>query len=177
MSAPRAAVATSKAASLFLGTTLRSASRSRPPPTVRCHPQRQQRFQSTQPSRHIHQQTPWNASAATATAPAVQPPEPTNPPLSFPCLDASEQRSAHLYRRSAETGPEPSYTVGEHLTFYSQEPLLLDWGGLLPEFSIAYETWGTLNSVCHIGLGIAKGEQSNMNLDRLRLFLVPGMIS
>lgn len=170
MSSSRAVVATSKR---FLGSTLRPTSRSRPPPPAAFrhqpqNPHQQRRFQSTQPSRHIHQQSPRNASAATATAPAIeqQPPEPTNPALSFPCLDASELRSANLYRRSTESGPEPSYTVGQHLTFYSQEPLLLDWGGLLPEFSIAYEAWGTLNAsksnaiLLHTGLSASSHAHS-----------------
>ena len=69
---------------------------------------------------------------------------PSNPPLSFPCLDAVESRSASLSRRSL-SGPEPSYTTGSHLSFRSEQPLLLDWGGMLPDFTIAYETWGTLN--------------------------------
>ena len=69
----------------------------------------------------------------------------TNPALSFPCLDASEARNASLSARFSSSGPEPSYTTGEHLNFHSIEPLLLDWGGILPQFNIAYETWGTLN--------------------------------
>lgn len=72
----------------------------------------------------------------------------SNPPLSFPCLDAVESRSASLSSSRPSSGPEPSYTTGAHLKFESSEPLLLDWGGLLPEFKIAYETWGTLNSDC-----------------------------
>lgn len=71
-------------------------------------------------------------------------PESSNPPLSFPCLDAQEARTATLSARSVSSGPEPSYTIGNHLTWRSREPLLLDWGGVLPEFQIAYETWGRL---------------------------------
>ena len=72
-------------------------------------------------------------------------PESSNPALSFPCLDAQEARTATLSARSHSSGPEPSYAIGKHLSWRSREPLLLDWGGILPEFDIAYETWGTLN--------------------------------
>ena len=73
--------------------------------------------------------------------------DPSNPALSFPCLDASEAKTAKLSARSTSSGPEPSYTPGPHQDWRSSEPLLLDWGGLLPEYNLAYETWGNLNSV------------------------------
>lgn len=69
----------------------------------------------------------------------------TNPALSFPCLDAREEKTASLRGLSLDSGPEPSYTSGNHLTFHSSSGLLLDWGGVLPQFDIAYETWGQLN--------------------------------
>lgn len=65
--------------------------------------------------------------------------------MSFPCLDALEAKSASLTERSMASGPEPSYTTGLHERFSSRDPILLDWGGVLPEFDIAYETWGKLN--------------------------------
>ncbi|KAF2875106.1 homoserine O-acetyltransferas-like protein [Massariosphaeria phaeospora] len=104
------------------------------------------RDQSTQASRKLHHQIPHRAQAAAVAQPQQQPQVvgSTNPALSFPCLDAVESRSASLSRRST-SGPEPSYTTGQHLNFHSREPLLLDWGGILPEFNIAYETWGHLN--------------------------------
>ena len=69
----------------------------------------------------------------------------SNPALSFPCLDAQEARTATLSTRALSSGPEPSYATGKHLKWTSRELLLLDWGGVLPEFDIAYETWGTPN--------------------------------
>jgi homoserine O-acetyltransferase len=69
----------------------------------------------------------------------------SNPALNFPCLDAVEDRSATLSAKS-QAGPEPSYTTGVTLKYHCQEPLFLDWGGVIPEFDIAYETWGTLNA-------------------------------
>ncbi|KAF1961923.1 homoserine acetyltransferase, partial [Byssothecium circinans] len=100
------------------------------------------RQQSNVAARRIHQQVPRRAQAASAEQEATF--ESTNPALSFPCLDAVESRSATLSRRSL-SGPEPSYTSGKHLNFHSKQPILLDWGGILPEFNIAYETWGSLN--------------------------------
>lgn len=106
------------------------------------------RRQSNQASRKLHHQVPRQAQTAAAVEPLPefepQIYESTNPALSFPCLDAVESRSASLSRRSL-SGPEPSYTTGKHLNFHSRDPLLLDWGGILPEFDIAYETWGKLN--------------------------------
>ncbi|RMZ88950.1 hypothetical protein DV736_g3827, partial [Chaetothyriales sp. CBS 134916] len=90
----------------------------------------------------------------------------SNPAMSFPCLDAQEQKTATLQNRSLETGPEPSYTTGKHLLFRSEKPLLLDWGGVLPEFQIAYETWGTANThktntiLIHTGLSASSHAHS-----------------
>jgi len=105
---------------------------------------------SSQASRNIHHNT---SKKAQITSIPIRPSS-SNPALTFPCLDHVESRSASLSQRKAErnaqrsserSGPEPSYTVGEHLRFHSPDPLLLDWGGVLPSFDIAYETWGTLN--------------------------------
>ncbi|PWY80517.1 homoserine acetyltransferase [Aspergillus heteromorphus CBS 117.55] len=69
----------------------------------------------------------------------------SNPAMAFPCLDAQDAKSAQLSARSLQSGPEPSYTTGHHELFHGEQPLLLDWGGVLPEFDIAYESWGRLN--------------------------------
>jgi len=64
------------------------------------------------------------------------------------------------------SGPEPSYTSGKHEEFHSDEPILLDWGGALPSFNIAYETWGTLNAdksnaiLLHTGLSASSHAHS-----------------
>ncbi|KAK4227514.1 putative homoserine O-acetyltransferase [Podospora fimiseda] len=91
---------------------------------------------STQTRRHLHGQAPRRSGA------------PSNPAMKFPCVDALENRSATLRQQAARSdtsGPEPSYTVGATEIFHSSEPLLLDHGGQLVEFDIAYETWGSLN--------------------------------
>lgn len=123
------------------------------------------RWQSTQASRDLHQRAPLKAQSATAITIESQAYESTNPALSFPCLDAVESRSASLSRRSL-SGPEPSYTTGNHQNFYSRQPLLLDWGGVLPEFNVAYETWGALNKeksnaiLLHTGLSASSHAHS-----------------
>jgi hypothetical protein len=121
------------------------------------------RQQSNQASRQLHHQAPRNAQAQQQEQ--ERPVESSNPALSFPCLDAVESRSASLSRRSL-SGPEPSYTSGKHLNFHSRKPILLDWGGILPEFDIAYEAWGTLNKgkdnaiLLHTGLSASSHAHS-----------------
>ena len=122
--------------------------------------------------RHLHKTSkPLNPAAATEAVPTDVPRSPptdssSNPPLSFPCLDAREERNAQLSGRSLSSGPEPSYTTGKHLVFRSDEPLLLDWGGLLPSFELAYETWGNLNAaksnvvLLHTGLSASSHAHS-----------------
>ena len=119
--------------------------------------------------RRLHRSTKRVAQAASAEThseklPTV--PNSTNPALSFPCLDAREEKTAKLSARSLSSGPEPSYTSGKHLVFRSHEPLLLDWGGVLPQFDIAYETWGELNEtktnaiLLHTGLSASSHAHS-----------------
>lgn len=90
----------------------------------------------------------------------------SNSALSFPCLDAIETKTKLLEAGSLSSGPEPSYTSGTTQIFACQQPLLLDWGGILPEFSIAYETWGEINSdrsnviLLHTGLSASSHAHS-----------------
>ncbi|KAH7558503.1 hypothetical protein BM1_04640 [Bipolaris maydis] len=109
--------------------------------------------------------------------------ESSNPALSFPCLDAHESRSASLSRKRSSSGPEPSYTSGHTLNFHSTQPILLDWGGILPEFNIAYETWGQLNSsksnaiLLHTGLSAsshAHSTETNTKPGWWEKFIGPG---
>lgn len=92
-----------------------------------------------------------HSAAAPVQDDELQQPGSSNPALVFPCLDAQEAKTASLEAsksapyRSHSSGPEPSYTTGSHQVFHSAEPLLLDWGGVLPSFDIAFETWGVLN--------------------------------
>ncbi|KAF2676656.1 homoserine acetyltransferase [Lentithecium fluviatile CBS 122367] len=139
MSVPRSLLNVARQPIPRASSTSRSAVRARQYPLIST------RQQSSQAARKLHNQAQRNAQVLAA---AVEP-EPTfgvssNPALSFPCLDNVESRTASLSRRSL-SGPEPSYTSGKHLNFHSRQPILLDWGGILPEFDIAYESWGSLN--------------------------------
>ncbi|KAI1945448.1 Serine O-succinyltransferase [Ophidiomyces ophidiicola] len=114
----------------------------------------------------LHSHRPSKAPAAASQENVQRPYDSSNPALSFPCLDALDAKSALLSTRSLSSGPEPSYTTGQHEQFQSSGLLLLDWGGVLPEFEIAYETWGTLNSqktnaiLLHTGLSASSHAHS-----------------
>lgn len=90
----------------------------------------------------------------------------SNSAMKFPCLDALESRSQLLKARSFYSGPEPFYTSGATLRYNCKNLLHLDWGGILPEFSIAYETWGKLNQdrsnviLLHTGLSASSHAHS-----------------
>jgi homoserine O-acetyltransferase len=93
--------------------------------------------------------------------------------MSFPCLDALESKSASLRKDlSLVSGPEPEYTAGRHDKFRSDAPLLLDWGGVLPRFELAYETWGTLRAdrsnaiLLHTGLSASSHARSTPANDK-----------
>merc|ERR1712093_803672 len=110
-------------------------------------------------SRLFHAQTPKKNSAAGLA-------EASNPAMAFPCLDALESKSATLEARSLSSGPEPSYTSGATLNYHCHDPLLLDWGGVLREFDISYETWGEINAdksnviLLHTGLSASSHAHS-----------------
>lgn len=92
--------------------------------------------------------------------------EASNPAMAFPCLDALESKSAKLEARSLASGPEPSYTSGATSIYHSEEPILLDWGGSLREYDIAYESWGEINAdksnviLLHTGLSASSHAHS-----------------
>ncbi|KAF1357687.1 homoserine acetyltransferase [Lizonia empirigonia] len=136
-----------------------------------------------QATRSIHHQSPLKAqqNAAVRVEQDFVQTESLNPALSFPCLDALESKSATLSKRSTE-GPEPSYTSGHTEVFHSKQPILLDWGGILPQFDVAYETWGSLNQdksnaiLLHTGLSAsshAHSTESNPKLGWWEKFIGP----
>nr|POE79534.1 serine o-acetyltransferase [Quercus suber] len=117
-------------------------------------------------TRPVHEGFKRSAQATSAPVSASTLQQSSNPQLAFPCLDNVEERTAKLRSRRSMSGPEPSYTSGIHETFQSQEPIVLDWGGTLPSFDIAYETWGTLNTkksnaiLLHTGLSASSHAHS-----------------
>lgn len=172
MSVPRRLFAVARASRTSLSVQCHAKQSTQPPVLFA-------RQQSNQATRKIHQQAPRKAQHAAAVAQEV---ESTNPALSFPCLDAHESRSASLSKRSL-AGPEPSYTSGHTLNFHSRQPILLDWGGILPEFNVAYETWGNLSPdksnaiLLHTGLSAsshAHSTETNTKPGWWEKFIGPG---
>ncbi|KAI1427394.1 homoserine O-acetyltransferase [Xylaria sp. FL1777] len=126
-------------------------------------------------ARQLHSQPSRRSNASQGEA--------SNPAMAFPCLDALETRSATLEAKSLSSGPEPAYTVGATEIFHCVDPLLLDWGGVLREFDIAYETWGQMNSdrsnviLLHTGLSAsshAHSTESNPQPGWWEKFIGPG---
>lgn len=73
--------------------------------------------------------------------------------------------------RPVTDGPEPAYqkVVSGYETFHHPKPFRCDWGGELPELSIAYETWGELSPrrdnvvLLHTGLSASSHAKSQPN--------------
>lgn len=108
----------------------------------------------------------------------------SNPQLTFPCLDRLEQKTKDLANaagvsdgtsrvsscsaNSLESGPEPAYSrVSSGFELYkNKNPTFFDNGGYLPEYQIAYETWGTLSPekdnliLIHTGLSASSHAKS-----------------
>lgn len=133
---------------------------------------------TVQSRRYLHKSLSSSAQSSVTT-----PTNSTNPALSFPCLDAREEKTAILRGLSLDSGPEPSYTSGDHLTFHSASEIFFDWGGVLPQFDIAYETWGKLNSdrsnaiLLHTGLSAsshAHSTEANPKSGWWEKFIGPG---
>ncbi|GAB5585671.1 Serine O-succinyltransferase [Umbelopsis nana] len=112
----------------------------------------------------------WTALRQNSAAPSTTKNNSTsftssNPPMSFPCIDKLESRTMSL-----DGGPEPSYdkVVTGYETFHYASPFLLDHGGILPNFDIAYETWGQLNEnrdnaiLIHTGLSGSSHAKSHI---------------
>ncbi|KAJ3057024.1 hypothetical protein HK097_001508 [Rhizophlyctis rosea] len=100
--------------------------------------------------------------------------------VSFPCLDKHAERE-----RSLDGGPEPAYDkiVSGYSVYKHNQPFRFIHGGELPEFQIAYETWGKLNAnkdnaiLLHTGLSAsshAKSHERNLNPGWWEKFIGPG---
>lgn len=104
----------------------------------------------------------------------------SNPQLSFPCLDKLEKKTELLSSNkscsdqslnSLKGGPEPSYSkvLTGFKVYKSDKPIFFDNGGYLPEYEIAYETWGELNEdksnaiLIHTGLSASSHAKSQLD--------------
>lgn len=105
----------------------------------------------------------------------------TNPAMQFPCLDKLEKITERLKNQTSachnsnpleegsQWNKDPVYgkVKSGFLIFHSKKPLFLDFGGVLPNFQIAYETWGTLNDdksnaiLIHTGLSASSHAHSS----------------
>lgn len=83
---------------------------------------------------------------------------------------ASRLFSTHQsVQRRRYDGPEPAYekVVTGYRLFQCSQPLLMDHGGVLPKFDIAYETWGELSEkkdnviLLHTGLSASSHAKSH----------------
>ncbi|MEM7411528.1 MAG: homoserine O-acetyltransferase [Myxococcota bacterium] len=74
-----------------------------------------------------------------------------------------------MSEESVLEGPEPHYdrVVSGYATFHHPEAFRCEWGGELPEFTLAYETWGTLSPerdnaiLLHTGLSASSHAKSH----------------
>ncbi|SCU98461.1 LAFA_0G18074g1_1 [Lachancea sp. 'fantastica'] len=134
-------------------------------------------------SNGVHQLVPFRAASKSS-----------NPAMQFPCLDKMEELSEQLRNKhgscasvDATSSPsnEPYYgKVRSGFKLYkSEKPLFLDYGGVLPKFQIAYETWGSLNKdasnavLIHTGLSAsshAKSSPDNSQPGWWEKFIGPG---
>jgi len=83
------------------------------------------------------------------------------------------------------SGPEPQYekVVSGYETFHRAEPFECEYGGVLPELALAYESWGTLNEardnaiLLHTGLSAsshARSHEKNPHPGWWEEFIGPG---
>jgi homoserine O-acetyltransferase len=76
-------------------------------------------------------------------------------------------------QRRQDSGPEPYYdrVVSGYQTFHHPHAFTCEWGGVLPELSIAYETWGRLSPerdnviLLHTGLSASSHAKSHPEND------------
>lgn len=110
--------------------------------------------------RHLKAPRILHQVRARSTGAASTCPIPNHGEPSFPCVDAHAARESRILASSVKTvtsnsggststsGPEPSYarpSPSSYRTFNSKDPLSLVYAPPLPQFDIAYETWGTLS--------------------------------
>ncbi|KAF9353292.1 hypothetical protein BGX26_008925 [Mortierella sp. AD094] len=140
---------------------------------------------TTPASRKLFHTSPWTLSSNASEAEPATAHSSSNPPMAFPCVDQLEQRT-QKFLQSFDGGPEPSYSnpVSGYSLYQHNEPFLLDHGGILPKFEIAYESWGELNAdksnviLLHTGLSAsshAKSHPANTAPGWWEKFIGPGL--
>lgn len=89
-------------------------------------------------------------------------------------------------KRQIPRGPEPEYEriVSGYETFHSPHPFVCEWGGTLPELTLAYESWGELSPqrdnvvLLHTGLSAsshAHSQERNPHPGWWEEFIGPGL--
>ena len=85
-------------------------------------------------------------------------------------MENAQNISVFLFCFSRATGPEPVYTkiVSGYKTYTHDVPFMLKYNNaVLPELTVAYETWGELNSakdnavIIHAGLSASSHARSH----------------
>lgn len=90
-----------------------------------------------------------------------------------------------MAKPDASEGPEPVYdrVASGYRTFQSDEEFVCEWGGVLPELALAYETWGELSPerdnavMVHTGLSAsshARSQPQNTDPGWWEDFIGPG---
>jgi homoserine acetyltransferase len=102
---------------------------------------------------------PYSSSARRLKpAPQTSPPPSARPLPSFPCVAQHAARESRILSLRASSisgrsdpsssGPEPPYarpSPSSYMTYHHAKPLPLTYAEPLPEFDVAYETWGKLS--------------------------------
>jgi len=144
-----------------------------------------------QPSQRDEPRQPTASTSKLPLGTSSARPHGSNPAMSFPCVDQNELRAHRLRQQrdskadpaainlpnlpnpppksSEEDGPEPAYAnvVSGYQVYHHAQPYALDYGGHLPSFDLAYETWGALNAardnvvLIHTGLSASSHAHSS----------------
>ncbi|KAM0753845.1 homoserine acetyltransferase, partial [Meredithblackwellia eburnea MCA 4105] len=144
--------------------------------------------------RILSQKSLSTSSNVTATATAsTSKLDGSNPAMNFPCVDQNELRTQQIIKdrqlksqqqlqpnqihlpnlptpppSTDPEGPEPAYAnvVSGYQLYRHDKQFPLDYGGHLPSFELAFETWGTLNKdksnavLIHTGLSASSHAHS-----------------
>ncbi|MFT5444430.1 MAG: homoserine O-acetyltransferase [Myxococcota bacterium] len=100
-------------------------------------------------------------------------------------FEADDSKETRVSNPIVASGPEPAYerVVSGYETLHSPKVFECEWGGVLPEINIAYESWGTLSErrdnaiLLHTGLSAsshAKSQPKNQHDGWWEDFIGPG---